>query len=66
MTDADWQCGDCGTLIDGPETRKCPTCGGINFYPLADEVPGEECGTVHVEIDVDEALDRLSDDAKSE
>lgn len=61
MTDAeDWQCSDCGTLINGPETRKCPNCGGINFYPLADEVPGDEHGTVTVDIDVDEALDNLT------
>ncbi|WP_227378504.1 hypothetical protein [Haladaptatus halobius] len=61
MTDAeDWQCSDCGTLINGPETRKCPICGGINFYPLADEVPGGQDGTVTIEIDLDEALDHLT------
>lgn len=61
MTDAeDWQCSDCGTLINGPETRKCPNCGGINFYPLADEVPGGQDGTVTIEIDLDEALDHLT------
>lgn len=59
MDGEDWQCGDCGTLIDGPETRKCPNCGGINFYPLADEVPGDDRGTVHVDLDVQRALDRL-------
>ena len=63
MTDAeDWQCADCGTLIDGPETRKCRNCGGINFYPLADEVPGEERGNETVEVDVQRALERLSDE----
>jgi predicted nucleic acid-binding Zn-ribbon protein len=62
MGDEDWQCGDCGTLIDGPETRKCPNCGGINFYPLVDEVPGDDQGTMQVNIDVEQALDRLSDD----
>lgn len=61
MTDAeDWQCSDCGTLINGPETRKCLNCGGINFYPLADEVPGGQDGTVTIEIDLDEALDHLT------
>lgn len=56
----DWQCSDCETVIDGPETRKCPNCGGINFYPLANEVPGDESGSIEIEIDVDQALDRLS------
>lgn len=56
----DWPCGDCGTLIDGLETRKCPNCGGINFYPLADEIPGMEEGDHAVEGDVDRAIDRLS------
>lgn len=56
-----WQCADCGTLVD-PETRKCGNCGGINFYPLADEVPGEERGDETVEVDVDRALDRLSEE----
>jgi hypothetical protein len=61
MTDAeDWQCSDCGTLINGPETRKCSNCGGINFYSLADEVPGGQDGTVTIEIDLDEALDHLT------
>lgn len=59
--DADWQCGDCGTLIDGPETRKCPNCGGINFYPIADDIPGEDRGQLTVEGDVERALDRLDD-----
>lgn len=54
---AGWQCGDCGTLIDGPETRKCPNCGGINFYPLADEIPGGEPGQLSFDIDVETALD---------
>lgn len=67
MTDEDWQCSDCGMLIDGPETRKCPICGGINFYPLADEVPGDDRGTIQFDIDVDDVLDRLSaNDAESE
>lgn len=58
MTDpVDWQCGDCGTPIDGPETRRCPNCGGINFYPLADEIPGEERGQLEFEVDLDEAFD---------
>lgn len=61
MTDTeDWQCSDCSTLIDGPETRKCPNCGGINFYRLADEVPGDEHGRGTVDIDVDEALEQLT------
>lgn len=63
MTSAeDWQCGDCGTLIEGPETRKCPNCGGINFYPLADEVPGDghDGGTIESDIAIDEALEHLS------
>lgn len=61
MTDAvDWQCSECGTLIEGPDTRRCPNCGGINFYPLADEVPGNDTGCVEVEIDVDRVLDQLS------
>jgi phage FluMu protein Com len=60
----EWQCSDCGTLIGGPETRKCPNCGGINFYPLADEVPGEthESGTIKSDITLDEALEHLSTD----
>ena len=60
----DWQCSDCGTLIDGPETRKCPNCGGINFYPLADEVPGDahDSGTIESDITLDEALEHLSTD----
>lgn len=62
MTDGKiWQCADCGTLIDDPETRKCSNCGGINFYPLADEVPGEERGDETAEVDVERALERLSD-----
>lgn len=60
MVDAyEWQCGDCHTLIEGPETRKCPNCGGINFYPLADEVPGDGDGTVTTEGEVESVLDRL-------
>lgn len=60
MTDAyRWQCGDCQTLIEGPETRKCPNCGGINFFPLADEVPSDEEGTVIIEGDIARALERL-------
>ncbi len=63
MPDAErWQCSECGTLIPGPDTRTCPNCGGINFYPLADEVPGEERGQLTVDVDVERALDRLSDD----
>lgn len=57
--DPDWQCGDCGTLIDGPETRQCPNCGGSNFYPLADEVPGGEQACLVVSGDVERAIDRL-------
>jgi hypothetical protein len=63
MTSAeDWQYGDCGTLIDGPETRKCPNCGGINFYPLSDEVPadGHDGGTIESDISIDEALEHRS------
>ena len=67
MSDEDWQCGDCGTLIDGPETRRCPNCGGINFYPLADEVPGGAEGAISVDIDVERVLEQLaSDDANEE
>lgn len=57
---SDWLCGDCGSAIDGPETRRCPSCGGINFYPPAEEVPGGECGTIETTVDVERALDRLS------
>lgn len=59
---ADWQCCDCGTLIEGPETRKYPNCGGINFYPLADEVPGDRHagGAIESDIALDEALEHLS------
>lgn len=61
MTDPEsWQCADCGTLVDR-ETRKCRNCGGINFYPLADEVPGEERGDETAEVDVERALERLSE-----
>lgn len=66
MTEADWQCGDCDTLIDGPETRTCPNCGGINFYPLADEVPGGDHGSLTVDVDLDRALDRLGHDEHEE
>lgn len=67
MGDIEWQCGECGTIIDGPETRKCPNCGGINFYPLASEVPGDEQGSMTVHIDLDRALERISsDDAEQE
>lgn len=67
MSVEDWQCGDCGTLIDGPETRQCPNCGGINFYPLADEVPGGTEGVISVDIDVERVLEQLaSDDAEEE
>lgn len=55
----DWQCRGCGTLIDGPETRRCPNCGGINFDPLADEVPGDDRGTERTDLDLGRALDRL-------
>lgn len=61
MTDnGDWQCSECGTIIDSLDTRQCPTCGGINFYPLADEIPGGEEGTITADIDIDEALKNLT------
>jgi hypothetical protein len=61
MTDGEiWQCADCGTLVDR-ETRKCGNCGGITFYPLADEVPGETRGDETVEVDVERALERLAE-----
>lgn len=59
----DWQCGDCGTAIDGPETRRCPSCGGINFFPRADAVPGGESGTIETIVDIERALDRLTEDS---
>lgn len=63
MTDDEaWQCADCGTIIDDTEMRTCRNCGGINFYPIADEVPGAERGEETVELDLDRALDRLSED----
>lgn len=39
-----------------------PNCGGINFYPLADEVPGDghDGGTIESDIAIDEALEHLS------
>lgn len=57
-----WQCSGCGTLIGGPETRKYPNCGGINFYLLADEVPDgtHESGTIESDIILDEVLEHLS------
>lgn len=57
-----WQCGKCATLIDGPETRKCPNCGGINFYPLADEVPGDDTDNDEETVRADSALDRFVSD----
>lgn len=61
MTDIGvWQCSECGTLIESPNTRQCPTCGGINFYPLADEIPGGEDGTIATDVDVQEALKNLT------
>lgn len=59
---ADWQCGDCGTVIESPETRKCPNCGGINFYPLADGVPDDrhDGGTIKSDIVLYEGLEHLS------
>lgn len=59
----DWQCSDCGTAIDGPETRRCPSCGGINFFPRADEVPGGERGTVETTVDIERAIERLTEDS---
>lgn len=56
-----WQCGDCGTLIDGPETRKCPNCGGINFYPLADEIPGDAGGDLTFDIDLEAVFEQDED-----
>lgn len=65
MSDSwDWQCGNCYTLTRGPETRRCPNCGGINFFPLADEVPGGEQGTITSEGDIARALDRLDADGE--
>lgn len=58
-SDLAWQCGACGTLIEGPETRTCPTCHGINFYPLADEVPGDGEGERSTVLDTERALERL-------
>ncbi|MDX1744515.1 MAG: hypothetical protein R3324_01140 [Halobacteriales archaeon] len=52
MDGRDWQCGECGTLLPGTDTRRCPTCGGINFYPVSDEVPGGEGGSVELEGDI--------------
>lgn len=58
---ADWKSDDCRTLIDGPKTRKCPNCGGINFHPLANEVPDDEhSGTIESDIALDKALEHLS------
>lgn len=57
--DLDWQCSNCGTLIDGRGTRRCPNCGGINFYPLADEVPSDETGSETIQLDLKTALERL-------
>ncbi len=61
----DWACSDCGTLIDGPETRKCPNCGGINFYPLADEVPGDTQGTERTIVDTEKVVELLERDEES-
>lgn len=60
--EVDWQCSDCGTLIDDPETRKCPICGGINFYPLADEIPGGQPGSLTFTGTVEEAFEWLESD----
>ncbi|MFW5937807.1 MAG: hypothetical protein ACOCSN_02595 [Halanaeroarchaeum sp.] len=62
MTDIEiWQCTDPGTLVDDPETRKCGNCGGIDRYPLADEVLDEERGDETVEVDLERALERLAE-----
>lgn len=34
----------------------------INFYPLADEVPGGEYGTIESTVDIERALDQLTED----
>lgn len=59
---ADWACIACGRLIESTATRRCPSCGGIDFHPLADEVPGDDPGTVTFEIDVEAALEHLDAD----
>lgn len=58
----DWQPSGCGTRIDGPGTRRRPNCGGVRFYPLADEVPGDEHdrGTMESDIDLDRVRDHLA------
>lgn len=59
--DAGWQCADCGTLIDGPESRMCSIRAGIHFH-LADDVLGEERVDVPPVVAVGRALERLSDE----
>ena len=61
-TDSAWLCANCDTLVDREETRRCPTCGHVFFYPLATAVSDSDgSGSVAVEdFDVDDAIERLS------
>ncbi|MFB6152973.1 MAG: hypothetical protein ABEJ27_01850 [Halodesulfurarchaeum sp.] len=58
-----WQCGNCDTLVDPADTRKCPTCGYIFFYPVADDVAESEGeGRLVVEeFDIDGELAKLDE-----
>lgn len=61
MVSEDWECGECGTLVDRPGTRACPTCDGINFDPFADHVPDGERSSMEATIELERALDQLAD-----
>ncbi|MFB6253052.1 MAG: hypothetical protein ABEI06_00415 [Halobacteriaceae archaeon] len=60
MNDRQWQCSQCHTLVDKESTRKCPHCGNIIFYPLADAVYDNATGNISTEgFDIEKAIASL-------
>ena len=57
--DAEWQCANCHTLVEREDTDRCPTCGHVFFYPVAETVSESEgAGEVTVEdFDLEDVLD---------
>lgn len=63
MTDTpEWQCSECHTPVDRETTRKCPSCGNVVFYPVADDVVGDERGELRLtDLDLETAMERLEE-----
>ena len=57
--DSEWQCANCSTLVERTKTDRCPTCGHVFFYPVADAViDSDGTGEISVEdFDLQELLD---------